>query len=429
MECHWWQLHRWRNCQPRERYVTASQEAVQPRTPPQRAAEDVGSWQELIKLRLGSSRNVLLYTPHPPVARDAAGTGEILREEDSLPPEVQTEATAAEPHVEVAASCTTSEMETEALALANAEVQAEAELEAHALSGLEAEVDSVPAAEVGDAAQGPAAAEATVPLTVIYWRNSSHESEPPPACAATVEEEAEPSTEGAEEASAAARAEMVGEEEAAAAVVEEEELGPTAMVQGEEVAVEVKEVEEVKEDRPCFPVRVLMRDPDNPEGPCSWLKTPSALLEDSAPSAFLDHRRAQAAPTHPRAQPEQLEGLQWPQELASGRSKVEESCAFRQQAAQGAHHPDARRDCGGDGGRAARSRSHPGAGATAGRTTARLGRGGGDGAVAGGTGGARGAARGEGGARGAGGGAGGGGAIGGAGGGGSGGGGGVRGEG
>ena len=51
---------------------------------------------------------------------------------------------------------------TEALALADAEMQTEAELEAHALSGLEAEVDSVPAAEVGDAAQGPAAAEATV---------------------------------------------------------------------------------------------------------------------------------------------------------------------------------------------------------------------------------------------------------------------------
>ena len=35
-------------------------------------------------------------------------------------------------------------------------------------------------------------------------------------------------------------------------------------------------------------------------------------------------RGARAAPTHPRAQPEQLGGLPWPQELASGRPKVED---------------------------------------------------------------------------------------------------------
>ena len=34
--------------------------------------------------------------------------------------------------------------------------------------------------------------------------------------------------------------------------------------------------------------------------------------------------KARAAPTHPRAQPEQREGLPWPQELASVRPKDEE---------------------------------------------------------------------------------------------------------
>ena len=50
----------------------------------------------------------------------------------------------------------------------------------------------------------------------------------------------------------------------------------------------------------------------------------STLFEDSAPSASLDCLKAQAAPTHPRAQPEPLGSLRWPQELASGRPKVED---------------------------------------------------------------------------------------------------------
>ena len=50
----------------------------------------------------------------------------------------------------------------------------------------------------------------------------------------------------------------------------------------------------------------------------------SALSDDTAPSASLDHLEAQAAPTQPRAQPEPLGSLPWPQELASGRPKVED---------------------------------------------------------------------------------------------------------
>ena len=56
----------------------------------------------------------------------------------------------------------------------------------------------------------------------------------------------------------------------------------------------------------------------------SWLKVPSTLFEDSASSASLDCVKARAAPTHPRAQPEQLRTLPRPQELASGRPKVDE---------------------------------------------------------------------------------------------------------
>ena len=55
-----------------------------------------------------------------------------------------------------------------------------------------------------------------------------------------------------------------------------------------------------------------------------WSKMASTLSDDTAPSASLDHLEAQAAPTHPRAQPEPLGSLPWPQELASGRPKVEE---------------------------------------------------------------------------------------------------------
>jgi len=50
----------------------------------------------------------------------------------------------------------------------------------------------------------------------------------------------------------------------------------------------------------------------------------STLSDDTAPSASLDHLEAQAAPTHPGAPPEHLGGLPWPQELASGRPKVED---------------------------------------------------------------------------------------------------------
>ena len=56
----------------------------------------------------------------------------------------------------------------------------------------------------------------------------------------------------------------------------------------------------------------------------SWFKMASTLSDDTAPSASLDHLEAQAAPTHPRAPPEPLGSLPWPQELASGRPKVED---------------------------------------------------------------------------------------------------------
>ena len=56
-------------------------------------------------------------------------------------------------------------------------------------------------------------------------------------------------------------------------------------------------------------------------GHISWLNAASALSEDSAPSASLDHLKAWAAPTHPGAPPEQVGGLPWPQQPASGRPK------------------------------------------------------------------------------------------------------------
>ena len=54
------------------------------------------------------------------------------------------------------------------------------------------------------------------------------------------------------------------------------------------------------------------------------MKTPSTLPEDPAPSASLDHLKAQAAPTQATVQPQPLGSLPWPQELASGRPKVED---------------------------------------------------------------------------------------------------------
>ena len=60
----------------------------------------------------------------------------------------------------------------------------------------------------------------------------------------------------------------------------------------------------------------------------SWFKMASTLSDDTAPSASLDRLKARAAPTHPRAQPEPLGGLPWPQELASGRPKVERFFTF-----------------------------------------------------------------------------------------------------
>ena len=72
----------------------------------------------------------------------------------------------------------------------------------------------------------------------------------------------------------------------------------------------------------------MRRQPDRPLalGPhASWLKRASTLPDDTAPSASLDCLKARAAPTHPGAQPEPLGSLPWPQELASGRPKVEDS--------------------------------------------------------------------------------------------------------
>ena len=46
--------------------------------------------------------------------------------------------------------------------------------------------------------------------------------------------------------------------------------------------------------------------------------------EDGAPSASLDHLETQAALTHPRVPPKHLGSSPWPQELASGRPRVED---------------------------------------------------------------------------------------------------------
>ena len=51
----------------------------------------------------------------------------------------------------------------------------------------------------------------------------------------------------------------------------------------------------------------------------------STLSDDSAPPASLDCLKARTARTHPAAQPEPLGSLPWPQQLASGRPKVEEA--------------------------------------------------------------------------------------------------------
>jgi hypothetical protein len=57
----------------------------------------------------------------------------------------------------------------------------------------------------------------------------------------------------------------------------------------------------------------------------SWFEMASTLSDDSAPSASLGQLEARAAPTHPRAPPEHLGSLPWPQEPATGRTKVEDS--------------------------------------------------------------------------------------------------------
>ena len=59
--------------------------------------------------------------------------------------------------------------------------------------------------------------------------------------------------------------------------------------------------------------------------PISRFAVAPALPEDGAPSASLDHPKAPAAPTPLTARPEQLGSLPRPQELASGRPKVEEA--------------------------------------------------------------------------------------------------------
>ncbi len=58
--------------------------------------------------------------------------------------------------------------------------------------------------------------------------------------------------------------------------------------------------------------------------------TPGATTAPHAPRPVAP--RAQAAPTHPRAPPQHLGGLPWPQELASGRPKVEDAPLSRRQA-------------------------------------------------------------------------------------------------
>ena len=50
----------------------------------------------------------------------------------------------------------------------------------------------------------------------------------------------------------------------------------------------------------------------------------STLSDNTATSASLDHLEAQCAPTKSRAHPAPLGSLPWPQQLASGRPKVED---------------------------------------------------------------------------------------------------------
>ena len=57
--------------------------------------------------------------------------------------------------------------------------------------------------------------------------------------------------------------------------------------------------------------------------PVSWWKVPSDPVEDGTPPASPDHLEARGAPTHPGAPPQQLGGVPWPQQPASGRPKVE----------------------------------------------------------------------------------------------------------
>ena len=81
-----------------------------------------------------------------------------------------------------------------------------------------------------------------------------------------------------------------------------------------------------------------------PRRPCG-LNVASALFEDSAPSAAPDHLKARPAPTHPRAPLQQLGGLRWPQQPASGRPKGEDLSLFhpRRQVSASTPSPGRRR--------------------------------------------------------------------------------------
>ena len=59
----------------------------------------------------------------------------------------------------------------------------------------------------------------------------------------------------------------------------------------------------------------------------------ACLLEDGAPSASLNHLKPRGSPVYPGAPPQRLAGSPWPQQLASGRPKVEDVPASLHQVA------------------------------------------------------------------------------------------------